>query len=191
MLFNLLATGAIAVLSWGSIASAATISYSATPAVAFANPIGTLVSGTFNQNVTDPGLVSGVRRSPWENTDLNGKVYSSITGVASYAFGGLNSIFSLVWGSPDTYNSLAFYKAGIFVWSVTGADIVGCCGSNIISKPLVTFADFGQFDRVDFASGSPAFEYANISATVPVPAAGVLLMGAFGGLAALRRRKRV
>lgn len=175
-----------AIFSLGTAASAATISYSATPNVATANPIGTLIAGDFDQNVTDPGLVPG-RRSPWQGTTLDGSVYSSITGAASYTFGSLRTKLSLVWGSPDAYNTLSFLLDGVEVGSVNGIELVGCCGTNIPSS-LITISGVGQFDEVVFTSGAPAFEYANVAA-VPLPAGGLLLLGALGGIAALRRRK--
>ena len=46
------------------------------------------------------------------------------------------------------------------------------------------------FDRLVFSAGKPALEYANLTiAAVPLPAGGLLLLAALGGVAALRRRK--
>jgi hypothetical protein len=181
MMRTILAAAVAAALSMGA-ATAATVSYSATPTTAVANPIGVLISGTFNQNVSEPGLVPGVRRSPWSDTLLDGSVYSSITGVADYTFSGLNTVLRLVWGSPDSYNTLEFYNGASLVDSVLGGAISG-------NSLLVTIST-SAFDRVRFISGSPAFEYANVSA-VPLPAGGLLLLGALGGITALRRRKSV
>lgn len=179
---------AAAALSIAAIvpAGALTINYSPTPSVAFSNPLADSFTGTINENVTDPGLVPGVRRSPWEGTALDGSVYSSITGTATYVFDSLRTSFSLVWGSPDSYNSLQFFNGSTLVATVLGSSITGCCGGNVPSS-LVTIADL-QFDSVVFVSSTAAFEYANISA-VPLPAGGLLLIGGLAGLAALRRRK--
>jgi hypothetical protein len=168
-------------------AGAVTVTQSSTPSTAFLNPLATSFTGTINENVTDPGLVSGVRRSPWDGP-MDGSVYSSITGTATYTFGSLRTSFSLVWGSPDSYNSLEFYNGTTLVATVFGGSIVGCCGANITNS-LVTISGL-QFDSVRFVSGTPAFEYANIAA-VPLPAGGLLLIAGLGGLAALRRRKTI
>jgi hypothetical protein len=178
-----------AALSLAALApvGAVTVTQSATPTTAILNPTTLDFSGTYSENVSDPGLVPGTRRSPWEGTSLDGSVYSSITGEVTYTFGSLHTSFSLVWGSPDSYNSLEFYNGTTLVATILGTSIVGCCGGNIVNS-LVTISDL-QFDSVTFISGTPAFEYANISAAVPLPAGGLLLLGALGGLAALRRRK--
>ena len=171
-------------------AGAVTVTQSATPTTAVANPTTVVdVIGTYSENVSNPGLVPGLRRSPWEGTSLDGSVYSSITGELTYTFDSLHTSFSLVWGSPDSYNSLHFYNGTTWVATILGTSIVGCCGGNIANS-LVTISDL-QFDSVRFVSGAPAFEYANISAAVPLPAGGLLLLGALGGLAALRRRKTI
>ena len=52
------------------------------------------------------------------------------------------------------------------------------------------------FDRLVFSAGKPALEYANLRVSpqisaVPLPAGGLLLLGALAGIAALRRRKTV
>ena len=179
---------AAAALSIAAIvpAGAVTITQSATPLVAFSNPLADSFTGTINENVTDPGLVPG-RRSPWEGTALDGSVYSSITGTATYVFDSLRTSFSLVWGSPDSYNSLQFYNGNTLVATVLGSSIGGCCGFNVANSSVKISGL--QFDSVVFVSGTPAFEYANISAAVPLPAVGLLLIGGLAGLAALRRRK--
>lgn len=194
-MFKILATTAALSLAALGAANAATVSQSATPAAAFANPVGSVISGTYASNVTDPGVFTGStdplpldnRRSPWEGTALDGSVYSAITGRVSYAFGSVRTAFSLVWGSPDTYNDLKFFLGGNLVDTVNGSAILPCCGTNVASS-LVTISGL-KFDSVEFRSGAQAFEYANVAA-VPVPAAGLMLLGAVGGLAVLRRRAK-
>jgi hypothetical protein len=105
------------------------------------------------------------------------------------------SYLSLLWGSIDTYNAIALYLNGVLQDTVTGGFLLVNGG-----QPAASGAAFvkiaGSFDEVRFYSNypgfgadTPAFEFSNVVATVPVPAGGLLLLGALGGLAALRRRK--
>lgn len=186
MIKTLAAVTVLSLFSLGA-ANAATITQSATPMTAFANLGATSATGTYAENVTSS--VSGVRLSPWAGTGLDGSVYSSITGTATYVLGSLSKAISLVWGSPDSYNSIIFKNGAATVDSVSGTNVAGCCGSNV-PNPFVTITASGAFDRFELVSGSPAFEYANLEVSaVPLPAGGLLLIGAMGGLAALRRRK--
>lgn len=180
----------LALTGFGSAAPAATISLSATPSQAIANPTSAAHTGTFADNVTSS--VSGVRRSPWEGTALDKiGVFSAITGSVSYDFASPRDTFKIVWGSPDSYNSLNFYLGTRLIQTVTGSDITSQFGLNL-NNSLFTITDFGTFDSVVFLSSSPAFEYANVQAglsTVPLPAGAVLLLSGIGGLTLLRRRK--
>lgn len=187
MLKSLLAAGAILVASI-STASAVTVTQAATPGVAFASLVATSSTGTYDPNVTDPGLVPG-RRSIWEGTTLDGSVYSSITGTATYEFAAFQKSVSFVWGSPDDYNDIDFYKGATLVFTINGTAIIPCCGLNVASS-LVTIDDLGGFNKIVLRSTQAALEYGNFTvAAVPLPAGGLLLIGAIGGLAALRRRK--
>jgi hypothetical protein len=184
-------------------AQAATLSWGALPAVPQANPIATATSGIVSENVTDS--VGGVRLSPWDYTPpvtQDGNPFTSVgcdnsngacTAWALYEFERTMKSLSFVWGSPDGYNTVEFLLRGTVVDSVSGQEPVDAFGSGgNLALPTVTISDIagGQFDAVRFVSGAPAFEYAQVRvAAVPVPAAGLLLAGALGGLAALRRRK--
>lgn len=89
---------------------------------------------------------------------------------------GRNGVFTTAAPNPyfntDAYNNVAFTFSGVFD-TVRLTDVTMQFGS-----PSATAGRTGGFD------------VANISVSpVPVPAAGLLLVGALGGMAALRRRR--
>ena len=154
-----------------------------------ANPDAAAISGEVYENVT--GSIGGLRLSPWDGSihEATG-VYTSVNAGASatYDFAGLQTGFSLIWGSPDSYNDLV-------VRLITGDTLVASFDGTAAQGPVQVGAALFEvgdvlFDRLVLSSGSNAFEFANLTATpVPLPAGGLLLLGALGGLAALRRKR--
>lgn len=192
MIRTFLASAVAVVVSFGA-ASAATLSFAPTP-LPFLSPDATLISGTLVNNVT--ASESGVRLSPWAN---DSGPFSSVAGEAEYTFNALSSFFSLVWGSPDSYNMLTFYNGVDEVDSVVGSEVDGYTAGGNVPNSLVTIITDAAFNRVVFSSvngdGSPraAFEWARVTnvAPVPLPAGALLLLGGLGALGVLRRRKSV
>jgi hypothetical protein len=167
-------------------APAATLSWSALPATNTANPLATTVSGTVQENVA--GTAAAQRRSPWANNSPF--VFTAVLAksFAEYAFGSVQKSVSFVWGSPDLFNKVEFFRGGQLVDTIAGFGN----GTNIaLPTLLATNIDSGNgFDTIKFSSSGIAFEYGNLTlAPIPVPAAGLLLLTAVGGMAALRRRK--
>jgi hypothetical protein len=176
---------AVLALSLVGPASAATITWS---------------SGAAPGDNTDPTSTTGavlidqtasidlITKSPF----LDATEFNSVGANASatYAFNSVRSTLKLIWGSVDTYNFIDFYKGVAWAETVGGADVGGPFTVNRpISEILASIVVSGGFDKVVLRSvGKNAFEHASVAA-VPVPAAGFLLIGALGGLAALRRRK--
>jgi hypothetical protein len=177
-------------------ASAATISYSdSLPTAVTANPLTTSTVGmsvTLAENVT--GTILNDRRSPWDapNSMVSpiaaNAVYSAVrNGGAIFDFGYDRGGLSLVWGTPGPLNVLELFLNGVSQLRLTGTDAVG---PNGVAYSRFTEITDVRFDRVVFSAGNPAFEFANLSiASVPLPAGGLLLIGALGGLMVLRRRQ--
>ena len=184
-----LSAAALAVLVAATGASAATVSFSAATPTNAPNPLASSISGTVLENTT--GSVEGVKRSPFQGGAAfdDNFAYTSVGGGASATFDfGFNSTgLSFIWGSPDTYNLLTFYDNG----STTGETLVFDNAGANLDNPFATITTALNFDRVMFSSGSNAFEFAELSvAAVPVPASGLLLLSALGGIGLARRRKR-
>ncbi len=205
---GLLAAAALA-LGVAGTSQAATVAWSALPLTATPNPVANATNGTVAENVI--GSVANVRRSPWLDAPVDTGLlqndptayYTSVqaNSWAEYTFTPRN-VLSFVWGSPDLYNSVEFYLGGVLVdaFAVTGANAAAInaainparLGTNAAIATFGNIGRLGLFDTVRMTStASNAFEFANLRAvsTVPVPAAGLLLVSALGGIAAMRRRK--
>ena len=140
--------------------------------------------GTATMDYVNTSLTN-VYRSPWEGTSSDNLQYTSVrSGTAGYNLTG-NSL-SFLWGSPDHYNTLTF-------WTQTGGtgDSVSLTG-DLLGEPqhfghhLVLILTSETFRSVTFGTATiPAFEFANLVATTPIPAAlslfgsGVLVLGWF------------
>jgi hypothetical protein len=174
-------------------ASAATITYSdSLPTAATPNPLATSHTGSLVENVT--GTIVNDRRSPWDapNSTVSptaaSAVYSAVrNGSAVFDFASDRVGLSLVWGTPGPRNVLELFLNGVSQLRLTGTDAVGPNGAAYSRFTAITDV---RFDRAVFSAGNPAFEFSNLTiAAVPLPAGGLLLIGALGGLMILRRRQ--
>ncbi len=175
---------------------------------------------------TVTGSVANLYRSPFENisfgTSLNGPPYnignsgygitgwdslpySSVQGGGSATYStipgsnpaGANTL-SILWGSPDSYNTLAFYNASDLLGTITGSPN-GTYETGILSgialeiqtygHDQMTFTDNGGlFTSVVLSSTTNAFEFADLSSSyvelsrTPLPSTWTMLIAGFIGL---------
>ncbi len=198
-MFDFKKTAALAVLATGltGAADAATVSWSALPETATLNPVASSTTGFAYQNVTSS---NGIRRSVWKDvgTDIGaladavGSYYSAVAfgGTATYDLGGTFSSLSFAWGSPDTHNLITFLLDGVVAgtFSLSATDVIAPAtfGKGSAYATITGYT----FDTVIFSASGIAFEYANLTADVvpvPLPAAGLALVGGLFGLRVLRR----
>jgi hypothetical protein len=166
-----------------------------------------------NTSTSVTGEVPNQYRSPFENIGSAGGtllsdggygigawaslVYTSIqaNGSATYNFGPANSL-SILWGSPDSYNTLSFYSdpngQGTLLFSITGSAL----NIQTFGHDQVDFTMTGAtFASVVLSSTTNAFEYADLMdspVSTPLPAALPLFAGGLGfiGLLGSRRKRK-
>lgn len=122
---------------------------------------------------------------------------------ATYGVSGAGS-FTILWGSPDSYNTADFYAStdgsGPAIGSFAGSDLA-CYGTTCHQTlwDLVTFSLSGIGSVVLRDDGTAAFEYAlapvSRSSTTPLPAAvwlfGSVVIAGAAGTSRMRRRRKV
>jgi hypothetical protein len=215
-LFSFLTTSAGAALTclvFLQSGNAATISITSqtftgnAPVEGTPTPASSSGSPTFVQSVT--GSIPNVELSPYAfNSNGTANAPYSVISPGSVGAGdaiyniGNSSTFTLLWGSPDTYNVVQFYSGANgtgSLLSTTGASTNSYIGSDLACYTttctqtlfdLVTFTyDSGNIGSVKLIdTGQAAFEY-GIAAT-PLPAALPLFAGGLGFLGYLTRRRK-
>jgi hypothetical protein len=177
------------------------------------NPVAaSFAPGLFHQTLYVS--VSGVYRSPYENAvppnsqgfGYGVNPYSSVQGGGTATFNtGLANALSLLWGSPDSYNTLQFWSGangtGSLLYSIIGTLLVQTYGHD-----QVNVATTSLFQSVVLISGTNAFEFAGLSAScngvscrgdspnpTPIPGAAFLMgsvLAGGAGFSAWRRRRK-
>jgi hypothetical protein len=162
-------------------------------------------------STTIKGEVPGLYRSPFENSpsgpgallsdggrgvgDWSSLQYTSIQGggSATYDFSSPMDNLSILWGSPDSYNTISFYSGDNgtgFLYSITGSAL----DIQTYGHDLVDFAMLGgDFESVILSSKYNAFEFADLQASndpaAPLPSTLPLLASGLGAVFLLTCRK--
>ena len=214
-----LASGALALAFSAGVASAATITFvnNAPASWNSVDPTQSLaISGVW---ATSPSIVSGsvggAYKSPFDPVGSGANASDALANwqaiqyytvgspflqgsPAVMTFGGVvQSYLSVLWGSIDTYNAIQFVRNNLVVDTISGQQVLSAGGTPSASgaafvKISESFDEIRIFSNFQNAGlDRPAFEFSNMVAAVPLPAGVFLLLGALGGMAALRRRKTV
>lgn len=155
--------------------------------------------------VAAPASSDPSSRSPWE---LDNETISTALTPASPGFftigingtnvssqavldlGGRHTSFSLLWGSPDTYNTLELLLDGALAFAVIPGSTLGGPSAPQLGASFVSISDT-LFNAVRFTSTSNAFEWASMNATaVPIPAPFALLLASLAALGFVSRRRK-
>jgi hypothetical protein len=131
---------------------------------------------------------------------LDGKLGGGIPdSTATYNQATGTDVFSFLWGSPDSYNTVNFYSGvsggGTLIASISGSALHDDTPGS--GYDFVTFtASGGTIGSVILEdAGSAAFEYADqtlsgTTAETPIPAALPLFAGGLGLVALFSRRRK-
>lgn len=147
-------------------------------------PDGPSLAPSFGTEDVQTGDVNGAT----DPRNTSGIEYFNLSagGISAFVLS-LSSSFQFLWGTPDSYNVVNFYKTGVgLVASITG-DEIGPDFNNF----FVSITTDTPFDVVQFETSDDAFEFDNVSAVaVPLPAAGagLPLLAGLVGFFAWRRR---
>jgi hypothetical protein len=208
-----LAATALALCAFTYGANAATVTDSTMPIGPDVNLQPNSVSGTGNFNGAQLGSVGDKTTSPYDNSTSFYSVLDyggSTTGPEESALfvvptaGGATTL-DMLWGTPDSYNSLSFYTSnngtGTAIQTFTGTQIAALLGvktgvNGTSSIQFLSSVDFGSFVLLD-NPGQAAFEYSVSSisgggstSTTPLPAALPLFAGGLGLIGMLSRRRK-
>jgi hypothetical protein len=107
----------------------------------------------------------------------------------------LTTTFGFYWGSIDPTNMIEFFRGGVSVGTLDGADValqasLAATGNqgDFAANRFVTFTDLLGFDEIKLTSGQNSFEITNVGAVPEVSTWAMMILG-FVGLGFLGYRK--
>jgi hypothetical protein len=148
-----------------------------------------IVTGSVEGQYAQPAGTSSYYLSV-PNPQANGSVLLTLGTTSDY--------FGLFWGSVDTYNSIIFYLGGVEVGSFGGLDVAPPADGNQQAEATNRYVNFWfqngeMYDAVRLSSNGFAFESDNhayrVTASVPEPAAALLMLISLLGLVSARNRQ--
>jgi hypothetical protein len=190
-----LAAGALALTLGAEVASATTVH--ATSITVGSTTVTTQTSTTNRGDLGNALGASDATQNPFSGFYSLGIGGSAVFGFDTN-FGAPGAVLEVTSGSRSGHLETLLVEAFNILtgaWENLGSiDNQGPTGLTLaVSLPLQTGATYSLLRLTDtspFAAGRDGWDIDSISVSaVPVPAAGLLLIGALGGLAALRRRK--
>ena len=118
--------------------------------------------------------------------------YAEAGGSVTATLGSGITTLALLWGSPDTYNTISFNKDGSFT---PGSGILSGLNPNQATSQYVIFSGLTGDTSITFSSSANSFEFDTLvpSAVTPSPEPASIALLAGGllaiGAGAIRRRK--
>ena len=126
------------------------------------------VTGDVSNRYAAPYISDGPNAGTDDTTVYLSVPSSSNSGSVTLLLNAGFDYFGLLWGSIDTYNSIAFLLGGSPVASFTGSDVTNPNAANgnqtaPSTNTYVNFFDLPTFNAVKFGSTNYAFELDNIA----------------------------
>jgi hypothetical protein len=157
-------------------------------------PSGPTFSGAGSLYGLYTGTSAGVAATPFGDTT---QYYSTGLGTTTITFDEANTYLGLLWGSVDSYNSIAFYNGDDLIGTVAGAAIRNPANGDqgIGGTYYVNFEIEDGFDRVLLISNGFSFEIDDLAfggdylRQIPEPASALLLGAGLIALGGSRRRR--
>jgi len=157
------------------------------------------INNVFIDSFTDPTELGTIDINVLDTADVNVSFVDSDTG-GTLVFS-LNNVsdnaaaYTIVGGTVDQGAPIYGFSQGVNLW-LENPDLVGVAldGESFDFNTVIAAGDSAIFsfeygDPYGVGNIGPDIDFTVYATVVPIPAAGFLLIGALGGLAALRRRK--